>query len=192
MTRFIVEAGLGVVMVVGAMWMVPSDVHVESVLRPSVSDREQRPHTVSPKVKVDNSVWPLNPVRVSRALRKRNIFNLNGSYDLPSQKRSQSGASSNDASDHARAKAKEEEVYGLVAVFEGEEPLAIFRDSSGALLLRKEGDQLTKHAQITRITRLTVTVRKRKKDEVYRIFDIEGDSEGDEESELEVGAEHAE
>lgn len=175
MNRHLPEVGMALVLLLGAIWMVPSQVFVEESSQPIAFN--QQPGVVDSIVnEMENPEdWRHTPTRMSQALKSRNIFDRDGKYDQPKTnlhtqgKAGKAGKAGKVENGVSPAVAK---TFTLVAVLQGDAPSAIFRDSSGSLSLYHEGDQLTKKARITRIGKLKVTVRNGKKEKVYEIFHI--------------------
>ena len=167
MNRYIPEAGIAVILLLGGIWMVPSHMSVEEPSQPIVVKQQQDVADRSLNESKKDENWRQTPTRMSQALKRRNIFDPNGKYDQP-------GAKAQKLNNTNKSQAVEN-TFTLVAVLQGEAPSAVFRDSSGSLHLHHKGDRLTKQAQITRISKLSVTVQNGKKEEVYEIFHIEGE-----------------
>jgi len=169
MNRYIPEAGIAVILLLGGIWMVPSNMSVEEPSQPIVIKQQQDVADTSLNESKKDEEWRQTPTRMSKALKRRNIFDPDGKYEQPGAKAKKSQDTNKDKSQAV------ENTFTLVAVLQGEAPSAVFRDSAGSLRLHHEGDRLTKQAQITRISKLSVTVHNGKKEEVYKIFHIEGE-----------------
>ena len=172
MNRYLPEAGMAVILLLGGVWMVPSRVSVEGPSQPIVAKQPQDVPDRSLNENKKDEAWGLTSTRMSQALKRRNIFDPDGKYDQPDAK---AQTHNNTTKDKSQAASAVESTFTLVAVLQGETPSVIFRDSAGSLHLHHEGDQLTKQAQITRIGKLSVMVQNGKKEEVYKIFHIAGE-----------------
>jgi hypothetical protein len=172
MNRYIPEVGIAIILLLGGIWMVPSHMSVEEPSQPIVIKQQQDVADTSLNESKKEEDWRQTPTRMSKALKRRNIFDPNGKYDQPDGKAQKSNNANKDKS---QANSAVENTFTLVAVLQGEAPSAVFRDSAGSLRLHHEGDRLTKQAQITRISKLSVTVHNGNKEEVYKIFHIEGE-----------------
>jgi len=169
MNRYLPEVGIAVILLLGAIWMVPSHVLVEESSQP-IAFNQQQDVADSPLHESEQyEDWRQTPTRMSQALKKRNLFDPDGKYDQPKAKLLKQKDAGKVPKGASSAVVK---TFTLVAVLQGDAPSAIFRDSSGSLSLHHEGDQLTKKARITRIGKLKVTVRNGKEEEVYEIFHI--------------------
>ncbi len=96
-----------------------------------------------------------SPSGVYRYLAERNIFDPDGNYEKPKE-----------------LKIIPENPYNLIAVLQGKENRAIFREYTGSELSFKVGDKMIDGAIVTHIDRLSVTVKKGKEKKEYRIFDV--------------------
>jgi len=172
MNRYIPEAGIAIILLLGGIWMVPSHVSVEESSQPIVVKQQQDVADTSLNGNGKDEDWRQTPTRMSKALKRRNIFDPDGKYEQPDAKAQKS---KNTNKDKNQATSAVENSFTLVGVLQGEMPSAVFRDSTGSLRLHHKGDRLTKQAQITRISKLSVTVQNGKKEEVYKIFHIEGE-----------------
>lgn len=88
---------------------------------------------------------------------KRNIFSLDGSYELPK--------------DLIQIP---ENPYNLIAVLKGKEKRAVFREFTGNVVSLKIGSRLIDGATITDIGEMTVKVKKGRDIKEFRIFEVKG------------------
>ena len=181
MNRYLPEAGIAVILLLGGIWMVPSRVSVEEPSQPIVVKQQQDVADRSLNENKKDEDWRLTSTRMSQALKRRNIFDPDGKYD---QSDAKSQTHNNTKKNKNQATSAVENTFTLVAVLQGEAPSVIFRDSAGSLHQHHEGDHLTKQAKITRIGKLSVTVRNGKKEKVYEIFHIPQSGEQQERDQL--------
>jgi hypothetical protein len=88
-------------------------------------------------------------------LAKRNIFEADGSYERPKG-----------------LIVLPENPYNLIAVLEGKEKRAIFREYTGDMVSFKKGEKMIDGSVIMEIGRMDVKVKKGKNIREYRIFDV--------------------
>jgi len=85
----------------------------------------------------------------------RNIFEPDGGYEKP-----------------AELIIIPENPYNLIAVLEGKEKQAIMREYTGRMVSFKIGDKMIDGAVVTGMDKMSVTVKRGKKEKEYRIFDV--------------------
>jgi hypothetical protein len=137
----------------------------------------ERPKAVSPTQSVSTSHrfpvsptqavppaprFPDSPIQPYKNLEARNIFDMDGNYEKPKE-----------------LKIIPENPYNLIAVLEGKEKRAIFKEYTGSYVSFKKGDKMMDGAIIKDIGSLKVTVKKGKDLKEYRIFEIKKNKDKD-------------
>jgi len=139
---------------------------VDPNLRPSVTDKRQPPDTKKQETKnVQKEI--VRDIVASDVLKERNIFAPDGKYPVLTSGGVIAGPSPENPNTTTSTS-----TYTLIGILDGEEKKAVFRESTGSIVVLTVGKKLKDGSVLTRIDNFAVELKKGEEKRELKMFNV--------------------